>query len=80
MIREFLNDPPMSLNELADTAGVDVALLSRIKNGTRRLTPAVAGKLAEALDAWTAEYRARTKSCTEAARHLRRTTRKTGGK
>jgi transcriptional regulator with XRE-family HTH domain len=62
----------MSLNELAATAGVDVALLSRIKNGTRNLTPEVAAKLAKALDEWAVEYRAHAKRCSETARSLRK--------
>lgn len=39
----------MSKSELADRAGIDRTLVTRIENGDRRATPAVMKRLAEAL-------------------------------
>ncbi len=78
-IRELLTDPPMTLNELARQAGVNVGHLWRLKQGTRNLTPELAGRLAEVFEAGANEYRERAKTCSQAARALRRTTRKRGG-
>jgi transcriptional regulator with XRE-family HTH domain len=46
-----------SLRKLARDAGVDPSLLLRIVSGERRLTPAVAAKLAAALHQWASECR-----------------------
>lgn len=40
----------LSKQELADRAGVDRTLITRLENGERRATPAVMKKLAGALD------------------------------
>jgi len=40
----------LSKQELADRAGVDRTLITRLENGERRATPAVMKKLAIALD------------------------------
>jgi transcriptional regulator with XRE-family HTH domain len=59
-----LSAAPGSMRALAEAAGVSPALLASITTGTRAATPAVALKLATALETWSA-------TCTRAARQLR---------
>lgn len=47
-----LRAAPCSLRALARTAGVSHVQLLHITQGKRRATPAVAAKVAQALDAW----------------------------
>lgn len=56
---------PSSMGTLARSAGVSVALLSRITSGERTATPAVAEAVARALEHWSAD-------CLRAARRIRK--------
>jgi transcriptional regulator with XRE-family HTH domain len=59
-----LESAPCSLRALARTAGVSHVQLLHITQGKRRATPAVAAKVAEALDTWSTR-------CAEGARGIR---------
>ena len=78
--RKALSKLPGSLNSLAKRAGVSHALLWCIREGTRNVTPAVAAKVAAALERWGAENRAAAKHCDAAAKAIRRAVRTQGGK
>lgn len=51
-IRRILREAPGSIRELARAAGVDVSLLTRIRDGERSLTPRTARAVSSALRAW----------------------------
>lgn len=71
-MQKALENLPGSLNALARRAGVSQALLWMILEGNRTATPAVAAKVAAALERWGVENRAAAKSCDAAARAIRR--------
>lgn len=52
MLREVLQRAPGSIRELARAAGVDVTLLTKVRDGDRRLTPATREKVVGALRRW----------------------------
>ena len=62
---------PCSVAALAEAAGVPQSTLARIQTGERNATPAVAAKLAAALDRWGTR-------CTVAARKIRAASRRVG--
>lgn len=71
-MRKALDNLPGSLNSLAKRAGVSQTLLWQILNGTRSVTPAVAAKVAVALERWGAENRVAAQRCDAAAKAIRR--------
>ena len=71
-MRKALHTLPGSLNSLAKRAGVSQALLWHIMDGSRNVTPAVAAKVAAALERWGEEHRAAAKSCDAAGKAIRR--------
>jgi len=71
-MRKTLETLPGSLNSLAKRAGVSQTLLWQILNGDRTATPAVAAKVAAALERWGGENRAAAKHCDAAAKAIRR--------
>lgn len=52
VLREILQRAPGSIRELARAAGVDVRLLTMIRDGDRRLTAATREKVTAALRRW----------------------------
>lgn len=72
-MRNALDSLPISVNALAKKAGVAQPVLWRILNGERRATPAMAVKIADALESL-------GRDVTAAARALRRDIRTQGGK
>lgn len=64
-VKSALTKLPVSVNALAKRAGVSQSFMSRILAGERTASPAVAAKIASALDVWGRDARA-------AARALRR--------
>jgi DNA-binding LacI/PurR family transcriptional regulator len=77
-MREALKNLPGSLNALAKRAGVSQALLWHILDGSRSVTPAVAAKVAAALERWGDESRTAGARCTAAAKAIRRAVRTQG--
>jgi transcriptional regulator with XRE-family HTH domain len=71
-MRKALDNLPGPLNALAKRAGVSHALLWRIAEGTRNVTPAFAAKVAAALERWADENRTAAKRCDTAAKAIRR--------
>lgn len=63
-LRAAIEAAPCSVRKLADQAGLAHTTLLRIQTGAMRPTPAVARKVAEALETWSEE-------CGEAAARLR---------
>jgi transcriptional regulator with XRE-family HTH domain len=78
-VKMALKHLPGSLNALAKRAGVSQMLLWAILKGTRRVTPAVAAKVAAALEEWGEECRAAAQQCDRSARAIRRAARTWGG-
>ena len=68
-VRKAIAATPGSVNALATRAGVSQSLLARIQSGDRTVTPAVAAKVARALERWSAE-------CGRAARGIRQALRR----
>lgn len=62
--QRVLKDAPCSTRALAQAAGLSPALLSRILNGERSLTPATAAALATGLEEW-------SDRCAKLAREMR---------
>ena len=76
---EALKALPGTLHELSKRTGVSYALLWRIRDGSRGVTPAVAAKLVAALERWGSESRAAGDRCYAAARVIRRAVRQPRG-
>lgn len=68
-VRDAIDAAPCSMRALAAAAGVDHALLVRIRSGERRATREVAMKIVAALEIWANE-------CRDAARAIRQTTKR----
>jgi predicted transcriptional regulator len=68
-VRKAIAAAPGSVNALATRAGVSQSLLARIQSGDRTVTPAVAAKVAKALELWSGE-------CARAARGIRQALRR----
>ena len=71
-MRKALKNLPGSLNSLAKRAGVSQTLLWQILNGDRSATPAVAAKVAVALERWGDESVVAGALCHAAAKAIRR--------
>lgn len=71
-VRNSFKQLPGSLNALAKEAGVSQALIWRIAEGSRGVTPTVAAKIATALGRWGDESRAAAVRCYAAAKAIRR--------
>lgn len=52
VLREILDAAPGSIRELARASGVHVTLLTKARDGERRLTPATRKSLVQALRRW----------------------------
>ena len=59
---------PVSVNALAKRAGVSQSLMSRILAGKRRASPAIAKKIASALEVWGQDASAAAKALRRAIR------------
>jgi transcriptional regulator with XRE-family HTH domain len=69
-IRSVLRAGPGSQRKLAAEAGISPSLLTRMSNGERAVTPAVAEALADALTRW-------SERCAAGAQAIRRATKET---
>jgi transcriptional regulator with XRE-family HTH domain len=79
-MRKALDNLPGSLNALAKRAGVSQGLLWQIVKGSRSITPAVAAKVAAALERWGDESRTAGARCHVAAKAIRQAVRTRGRK